>query len=361
MKTVSRILIALLALIVVAACVFGGVYFTRFQSIASIEKLSDYADYNLYRMDVKYDYNLDGVLNAGIHDNQSFIDALLKESLPLLPIKMKAPDFGCSAFTALDADGTVRMGRNYDFKNDSSAMLVYCAPKGGYRSVATAALDNISANTPDNLKTKLTCLTAPFICLDGLNEKGVSIAVLTLDSEPTFQQTGKPTLATTVAIRLVLDRAATTEEAVELLRGYDMFATSGRDYHFYITDASGDGRIVEYDCMSETRELVATPVRAVTNFFAMYSDEVLPDQKNGVYGHGKERYEKIEAVLTANEGAQDEETAWDALKAASQLPKEGDVTSNTQWSIVYNNTDLTAAITIRRDWDTRTSYSFSGK
>ena len=108
MKTVSRILIALLALIVVAACVFGGVYFTRFQSIASIEKLSDYADYNLYRMDVKYDYNLDGVLNAGIHDNQSFIDALLKESLPLLPIKMKAPDFGCSAFTALDADGTVR-------------------------------------------------------------------------------------------------------------------------------------------------------------------------------------------------------------------------------------------------------------
>ena len=113
--------------------------------------------------------------------------------------------------------------------------------------------------------------------------------------------------------------------------------------------------------MSETRELVATPVRAVTNFFAMYSDEVLPDQKNGVYGHGKERYEKIEAVLTANEGAQYEETAWDALKAASQLPKEGDVTSNTQWSIVYNNTDLTAAITIRRDWDTRTSYSLSGK
>ena len=36
-----------------------------------------------------------------------------------------------------------------------------------------------------------------------------------------------------LAIRLVLDRAATTQEAVDLLLdGYDMFATSGRDYHF---------------------------------------------------------------------------------------------------------------------------------
>ena len=30
---------------------------------------------------------------------------------------------------------------------------------------------------------KLASLTAPYICLDGLNEKGVSIAVLTLDSD----------------------------------------------------------------------------------------------------------------------------------------------------------------------------------
>ena len=80
-----------------------------------------------------------------------------------------------------------------------------------------------------------------------MNEKGVSIAVLTLDSEPVHQNTGRPVIGTTLVIRLILDRAATTEEAVELLNQYDMFATSGRDYHFYITDASGDGRVVEYE------------------------------------------------------------------------------------------------------------------
>lgn len=86
----------------------------------------------------------------------------------------------CTAFTMTDNQNQVHMGRNYDFKLDTSAMLVYCTPPNGYKSVAFAALDNISANTPDeSMKKKLATLTSPFICLDGMNEKGVSIAVLT--------------------------------------------------------------------------------------------------------------------------------------------------------------------------------------
>lgn len=356
-KVIKWSIISVSALMVILIITFTGIYFTRFQTISTIQKLTNYDDYNLYSMDVKYDYSIDNVINYGIKDNQTFVDAIVKESLPLLPIHMEVPNFGCSAFSIKDTGGDVLMGRNYDFKNDSSAMLVYCTPKDGYKSVAFAALDNVSANDADSsIKKKLACLTAPFICLDGMNEKGVSIAVLTLDSKPTHQNTGKPTIATSLAIRLVLDRADTTQKAVELLEEYDMFASAGRDYHFYITDASGDGRVVEYDCNSETRELVATPVRTVTNFFEMYNDKVLPNQKNGIYGHGKERYEKMETIFNKNEGAYTEEIAWEALKAASQLPTEGDVTSNTQWSIVYNDTDLSANVVIRRDWNTVTGY-----
>ena len=230
-------------------------------------------------------------------------------------------------------------------------MLVYCAPKDGYKSVGFAALDNIAANEPNqSIKKKLTALTAPFICLDGMNEKGVSIAVLTLDSEPVFQKTGKPVIATTLAIRLVLDRADSTEKAVELLRGCDMFASGGRDYHFYITDAKGDGRVVEYDCQSETRELVATPVRTVTNFFEIYKDKVLPGQRNGIYGHGKERYDRIETLFEEKQKKTNRMTAWQALQEAAQLPNPEDVTSNTQWSIVYDDTNLTAQIALHRRW-----------
>ncbi len=352
MKLALKIVLVVLALLLVAILVFVGIYFTRLQTISSIEKLTNYEDgYNLYCMEVKYDYNIDNVINYGLHNNQDVTNAILKECLPLIPVDVKTPEYGCTAFTLTDSEGNVHMGRNYDFKNDTSAMLVYCNPKDGYKSIAFAALDNIDANEPeDEISEKLSCLTAPFICLDGVNEKGLSIAVLTLDSEPAHQETGKPIIATSIVIRLVLDRAATTQEAVDLLKGYDMLATSGRDYHFYITDATGDGRVVEYDCESPTRELVATPISAITNFYGMYIDKVLPNQKNGIYGHGKERYDAVMEVLEQQKGKYTDATVWAGLRAAAQDPNPEDITSNTQWSIDYDNTNLTADIAIRRRW-----------
>ena len=349
-KMILRILLGVLILVLLLVAGFGVLYAGRIRTVNSIEKVTDYDDYNLYRMDVKYDYSIDDVINYGITDNQSMIDAILKEALPLLPVKMKSPQFGCSAFATV-LDRHIVMGRNYDFKRDTSAMLVYCAPKNGYKSVALTALDNISANDPEaGLKKKLACLTAPFICLDGMNEKGVSIAVLTLDSEPVNQDTGKQKIFTTLAIRLVLDRAATTQEAVDLLSAYDMHAMAGRDYHFFINDAAGDARVVEWDPRDPDRACKATPVRQVTNFYACYGDEVLPNQKNGELGHGKERAVAIAGVLDAHAGAQDEAVAWKALRAAAQEPNPEDITSNTQWSVVFDNTEPAAAITLRRHW-----------
>ena len=362
-KRILIVLLAIVAVVVFALLAFFGLYFTRIQTIGSIEKLTDYADgYNLYRMDVKYDYSLDDIINYGIQDDQTMIDAILKEALPLLPVTIKAPNFGCTAFSLTDTGGDVHMGRNYDFSKDTSAMLVYCAPKDGYKSMAFAALDNVSANVPDeSIKKELACLTAPFICLDGMNEKGVSIAVLTLDSEPVRQNTGKPVIATTLAIRLVLDRAATTEEAVELLRSYDMFASSGRDYHFYINDASGDGRVIEYDINGEPRELIDTPSEAVTNFLIRHKDKVLPNQKNGIYGHGRERYDAVLKVLETEKGNYTNDTVWNAIKSAAQDPDPDAITSNTQWSVSYNNTDLSADIVIRRNWNDVTHCELKNK
>ena len=344
-------LLVILLVLVVGVGEFVCEYTGRFQTIRTIEKVTDYEEYNLYRMDVKYEYDLDRLIEYGITDDQSLVDAIVEEALPILPVQIDVPDFGCSAFTLQEADGDILMGRNYDFRRDTSAMLVYCEPEDGYKSVGFAALDNISANTPEeSMKKNLATLTAPFICLDGMNEKGVSIAVLTLDSEPVHQNTGKPVIGTTLAIRLILDRAASTAEAVELLQQYDMFASSGRDYHFYITDSTGDGRVIEYDCESETRKMVATPVRSVTNFFALYEDQVLPNQRNGIYGHGKERYDKMEALFDYEE-IYTKDAAWEALKAAAQEPSADDITSNTQWSILYDDTNLTAEIILRRNWD----------
>ena len=137
-----------------------------------------------------------------------------------------------------------------------------------------------------------------------------------------------------------------------------MFASSGRDYHFYITDASGDGRVIEYDCNSDTRELVDTKSEAITNFFILYKDKVAPNQRNGIYGHGRERYDAVLNVFET-EKEHTNTTSWNALKAASQDPNPVEITSNTQWSINYNNTDLTAEVVLRRNWDDIVTYDLN--
>ena len=87
LKVTLLSLCGIVAVLLAAVLVFVGIYFTRIQTMNSIEKLSDYDDgYNLYRMEVKYDYSLDDVINYGIKDNQTMIDAILKDALPLLPV-----------------------------------------------------------------------------------------------------------------------------------------------------------------------------------------------------------------------------------------------------------------------------------
>ncbi len=362
-KTVLTILVILLAVILLVCIGFCVLYFSRFRTLSTLEKITDYEDgYDLYTMTVKYDYSIDDVIGSGYTDTQGFVDAVIKESLPLLPVSINVPSYGCSAFRTTTMDGNVLMGRNYDFKLDTSALMVICEPKDGYKSISFCALNNVGADQADaGIAKKMACLTAPFIANDGINEKGVSVAVLTLPSEPTMHDTGKPKLATSLLIRLVLDRAATTEEALDLIRQYDILSSNGRDYHFIISDAAGNSVAVEFDCESEGREMVVTPTQAITNFYIMYADKVDPEQDNGIYGKGTamKRYTAMLDVLDAHEGAVDRGVAWEALKAAAQDPNPEDITSNTQWSVMFDNTNLTAEFTLRRHWDDTFTFEIS--
>ena len=335
-----------------AAAVLGLRYRKQLKTLRSLSQETAYPDgFDLYTVDISYGYDLDAIIARDVRDDQAYIDAVLAQVLPGLPVHVEAPQFACSAFCAPATNGRVFTGRNYDFKDDTSALLVRTRPRDGYASIGFAALNNLGDNAPlDNLTGRAAALMGPFAQLDGVNECGVSIAVLTLDSSPCDQDSGRPVINTSLAIRLVLDRAATTQEAVDLLAAYDMHAMAGRDYHFFINDAAGDARVVEWDPRDPSRIITVTPARQITNYYACYEDEVLPGQRNGELGHGRERALAIAEVLDRAGDAADEDAAWDALRAAAQEPNPADITSNTQWSVVFSNTDPAATITLRRHW-----------
>ena len=68
MKLAARIAVGVLAVVAVAAVGFGALYASRIQTANSIEKLTDYDDYNLYRMQVRYDYDLEQYLERHMWD-----------------------------------------------------------------------------------------------------------------------------------------------------------------------------------------------------------------------------------------------------------------------------------------------------
>ena len=233
-KYIRRALLALAAVILAAVLVLLALFQAELRTLNTIERLGD--------------YGLDDFLaQGGASNDNELLDFLMQKLLKGLPLRFDIPDLGCSTFAAETPEGDAIFGRNFDMYY-SPALFVRTAPEDGYRSISMVNLSYIGFGEdklPTSLLDSLLTLAAPYVPLDGLNEKGLAVGVLLIDTEPTDQQTDKPDITTTTAIRLLLDRAATVDEALALLSQYDMHASANSCYHFQIADAAGRAVVVE--------------------------------------------------------------------------------------------------------------------
>ena len=80
-KIVLIVASSIVAVLVLVVGIFSICYSSRFKTMASITRITDYKDgINMYSMNVEYDYNLDAIIDRGITDTQSFIDAIVSEA-----------------------------------------------------------------------------------------------------------------------------------------------------------------------------------------------------------------------------------------------------------------------------------------
>ena len=88
-------------------------------------------------------------------------------------------------------------------------------------------------------------------------------------------------------------------------------------------------------------------LRCVTNF---YVSPTMVGTKDG-WGseHGKARYETMRNTLKAKNYTLTSDEAMNLLKAVSQ-PPSSDITSQTQWSALYNLTERSMRLTILREY-----------
>lgn len=355
-RIVARILIALVVLVIVAVGAVAFMFRHEIATVASIRKVNDYP---MYTMDYDGDYGIDEFLEQGGASNDAeLIEFVVQHLMKGLPITIELPDLACSTFNATTPEGEAIFGRNFDLSY-SPSMLVRTDPDDGYASISMVNLGFLGYGEdklPDSPTSSITALAAPYAPLDGVNEAGLAVGVLLIDTDPTNQQTDRVDITTTTAIRLMLDKCATVDEAIELLGRYDMHSSANSCYHFQIADASGTSVVVEYiddeisvleadDVTTAGAPAEGQTYMAATNFL------LTPGEYD--FGGGQDRYAIVMEGLTAADGVLTEEAAMDLLAACAQEPhlnSRGEE-SATQWSVVYNLDEPGATIAVGMDYE----------
>ena len=214
------------------------------------------------------DYGFDLFLEQGGADSDGGVLQFLNNTLfhTNSGLRMGGDAFGCSTISVKNVDGGYFFGRNFDWQT-CDAMVVTAYPKEGYASISTVNLDFIRQGAgvaAGMLTDEMMIVAALYAPLDGMNEKGLCVSVnMIQDGAIIHQNTGKPDITTTTAIRLMLDKAANVEEALNLLRGYDLHSSMNYMIHFAIADNTGRSVAVEY----VNNEMIVTETPILTNFY----------------------------------------------------------------------------------------------
>ena len=340
------ILVVLATIIVIAGIVFRN----EIRSIWSLEKIDDYG---MYQMTYYGNYDLDGLLEQGVTSDLELQDYIVKELTHGIPVKIDVTGAGCTAFVYTDEAGKTIMGRNFDFTY-SPSLQVYTYPDNGYSSVSTVNLSFAGYsedNLPDSLANSFLALAAPYLTFDGMNEEGVCVCSLAVPDADT-PVTGKAMINTSVAMRLILDKASNVDDAVELLKGYDIYFSGGIPCHFLLGDRSGKSVIIEYYDGGLKVVESEEPFQVASNFIAY-------NNLNIGEGYSEfDRYDKAhDTILEKNCNLSEEE----AMALLSEVGVLSDGVDKLQWSVVYNMDDLTGFIFAHRKNNQAVEFSLKGK
>lgn len=300
-------------------------------TLQSLEKLDDYPFYTMtYFGDYGFDeYLLTGSSTPGA--TNSPLDKRRHRKFDGLDSR-----FACTCFAAMAEGNSMIFGRNFDF-NHRATMLLFTDPPEAYTSVAFVDMYYCGYDGTQLLGTmedRQILLQAPFLPFDGMNEKGVVIGMMAVPGSRPPYDPNKVTIYELALIRLVLDYAASTEEAISLIKNYNI-AVGSIPVHFLIADPSGKSAIIEF--VNGKMEVIrnSEPWQVSTNFIIFGSNA--PKQTSCW------RYNAAYNDLRNNAGNKTTESAMRLLDEVSQ--------GNTMWSAVFDMSNKKVSVAVGRNYD----------
>jgi len=373
MKKLGRILAAALVLLLVIA---GVAWFNEIKTVLSIKQIAavntDHKDGGFYTVEVSGGYYFDEFLEQHGASSDEELANFITSSLTKGIIASGELSAGCTSFTCGTLTGDRLLCRNFDMTASNSA-IIYTKPEDGrYASFSTSDMKYVGIATDAtelSVADKVRCLALSYAPMDGMNEKGLAVSIYISNQGTTIDENGffhtvrtdistyKPDITSTTMLRMVLDYCATVDEAIELIKQYDLHDSSTECFHYCIADASGKAVCLEWlygnnktDITGTNRELTitysnGTEPLVISNY--VMAEGYYDDDK---YLRGADRVRDVKAALAVTDNVvEDENSAMQILKVAairSRVPQwQADDTVNvTRWSVVYNMTDKTVML-----------------
>ncbi len=314
--------------------------FNHIRTMLTVKKAGD----GLYTMKNLECTDTDGMLGSDSQTIEELLDWIFNNHLYGIRPRFELEKSGCAAFAAVTPEGKHLFGRNFDYP-ETDTLLVYSHPEGCYESIGVADLGvfGVSRNypiSPDSPLGRLLMVITPYVIVDGMNEKGVGAGILELNIEGVHQDNGKPDLLIYCAVRAILDKCASVDEALELLDSFDMHSPKDVTYHLFITDRTGRYVVVEW----LDNEMVVVEHPCCTN-------SVIAPGEHYNKGLPDGRLPTMEECLGDSRKATEEQ----AMELLGKVKNK----TITEWSCVYNLEDFTVSICL--DADYTKVYTFSAK
>lgn len=314
-------LFALILIVFTAIIIFTAM--TQPQPLSSTpDSLQKLDDHPLYQMTYTGDYGFKEYLQRG--QAQAPADT------------GGAPDWACTGFAALNPGGGPVFGRNFDWDDDPILVLFTDSPDG-YATISVVDIrylgfTNDTEITPQN-RDQLN--PAPYLPFDGMNERGLVVSMMAVDASLT-PDPAKKTIGSLAAVRLMLDYAATVDEAVSLIGQYNIDFSGGPELHYMVADAQGRSAVIEFVDGKMNVLHSDRPYQVSTNFLLSGKD---PEEARSYCDRYRTAFDRLESTG----GQISPADAMDLLRQVAQ--------PSTLWSMTYDMHSGSAELALRGNYE----------
>ena len=244
------------------------------------------------------------------------------------PAELNFPRFpgegaGCSAFFSRSEKGRALIGKNLDWKR-APVLLLKTRPAGSYASLSLVNLDFCDIFGLNSFEHNL--LLAPYVPLDGMNEKGLVVSMLSVEEGASYpRKEGKADVGDYNIIRGILDSCASVDEGIDLFRRYNLLQTGPLPLHYLLADRY-ESAIVEF--FGGEMHVSTSEERSYLTNFPVLNGEIREKRKGACLRYG-------ELMKDLESGREiDQREGERILRKVSQFTGDFQIPS-TIWSVIY--------------------------